>query len=254
MSSPRTAIVTGATAGIGLATARALGALGWQVAVGARRSERLEAAVAAIEAAGGRGFGHALDVTDPGSVDAFVTATEKALGPVEVLINNAAGAKPGRLHELSVDAIRAAIESSLLGSLLATRRVLPGMLSAGAGDVVFVSSRASVLPWPRHVPYAAAKAGVEQAAAALRAELEGSGVRTTVVRVGDTVTEFGADWTPAELAEVGHWVERGLLKGGVLQASQVAEAVVMAVRAPRGVALETIVVNPEPTKATGSIG
>jgi len=242
----RTAIVTGATAGIGLATAEALAHLGWRVAIGARRADRLDAAIAKIQQAGGEGFGHVLDVTDADSVDAFVGAVEKALGPADVLVNNAAGAHPGRLHELPVEAIRSAVESSLLGSLFMTRRVLPSLLERKAGDVVFVSSRAAATPWPRHAPYGAAKAGVENAAAALRAELEGTGVRTTVVRVGDTITEFGATWTPEEFAHVGYWVERGLVKGGVMQAGQVAAAVVSAVTAPAGVSLETIVVNADP--------
>jgi NADP-dependent 3-hydroxy acid dehydrogenase YdfG len=122
------------------------------------------------------------------------------------------------------------------------------MLSKGSGDLVFVSSRAAVEPWPRHVPYAGAKAGIEGAAAALRTELEGSGVRTTLVRVGDTITEFGAGWSESEMAQVGHWVERGLVKGGVLEPRQVAAAIASALTAPAGVALETIVVNPEPPK------
>jgi NADP-dependent 3-hydroxy acid dehydrogenase YdfG len=241
----RTAIVTGATAGIGRAIAEAFGALGWRVAIGARREDRLDDAVAAVALAGGRGFGHVLDVGDPASVEAFVDAAEKALGPVDVLVNNAAGAKPGPLQEQSVEQIREALDSGLLGALLMTRRVLADWLPAHrAGDVVFVSSRAASLPWPRHVAYAAAKAGIEGAAASLRAELVGTGVRSLVVRVGDTATEFTSGWSPAQLAEVGYWAERGMLAGGILQPQQVAEAVVAAVSAPPGVQFETVVVNP----------
>jgi NADP-dependent 3-hydroxy acid dehydrogenase YdfG len=174
VSSLRTAIVTGGTAGIGLATAEAFGALGWRVAIGARRAERLEPALAAIARAGGHGFAHVMDVTDPDSVEVFVSAAEKALGPADVLVNNAGSALPGPLHELSPEAIRAAVESSLLGSLFTTRRVLQSMLASGvAGDVVFITSRAAALPWPRNAHYGAAKAGMENAAAALRVELEG---------------------------------------------------------------------------------
>jgi NADP-dependent 3-hydroxy acid dehydrogenase YdfG len=242
--------VTGATAGIGLATAEAFAALGWRVAIGARRHERLASAVKAVENAGGRGFGHPLDVSDPDSVEAFCTAAEKALGPVHVLVNNAGGARPGKLHELAVADIFAAVASSLLGSLYVTRRVLQGMLAHGeGGDVVFISSRAAALAWPRNAPYGAAKAGVENAAAALRGELEGTGIRSTLVRVGDTVTEFGSAWTPDQMADVGYWHQIGLVKGAVMQPADVAAAVVAAVAAPRGVALETIVVNPQPPKA-----
>ena len=238
--------MTGGTAGIGLATAEAFGALGWRVAIGARRPERLEAALAGVAGAGGDGFGHVLDVTDPDSIDTFVTAAEKALGPVHVLVNNAGSAHPGKLHELSVDDIRAAVASSLLGSLFMTRRVLQGMLAHGeGGDVVFISSRAAALAWPRNTPYGAAKAGVENAAAALRVELEGTGIRSSVVRVGDTLTEFGSSWTPAELAEAGYWHGLGLVKGAVLAPANVAAAVVAAVSAPRSVGLETVVVNPQ---------
>jgi NADP-dependent 3-hydroxy acid dehydrogenase YdfG len=238
--------VTGGTAGIGLAIAEAFGALGWRIAIGARRAERLEPSLAAIAQAGGHGFGHVLDVTDPGSIDLFVSAAEKALGPADVLVNNAGGAHPGKLHELSVEDIRAAVESSLLGALFTTRRVLQGMLAHGAGgDLVFVSSRAAAIPWPRHAPYGAAKAGVESLAAALRAELEGTGIRAAVVRVGDTITEFGSSWTPAEMAQAGYWHGIGLLKGALLEPAQVATAVVSALSAPRGVTLETIVVNPQ---------
>jgi hypothetical protein len=70
-----------------------------------------------------------------------------------------------------------------------------------------------------------------------------------VVRVGDTITEFGSSWTPAEFAHVGYWHGLGLVKGAVLQAKDVAAAVVSAVTAPRGVQLETIVVNPQPPRS-----
>jgi NAD(P)-dependent dehydrogenase (short-subunit alcohol dehydrogenase family) len=251
MEMRRTAIVTGATVGIGRAIAEAFGALGWNVAIGARRRERLDDAAAAVTSAGGRGFGHPLDVSDPKSVDAFVTAAEQALGPVDVLVNNAGVSKPGSLHLQSPEQIEEALATGLLGSLLMSRRVLASLLPAGRrGDIVFVSSRAAALPWPRQVPYTAAKAGLEAAAAALRTELAGTGVRSLVVRVGDTLaTEFASGWGPAQFEDVAYWAKLGLLNGGLLQPAQVAGAVVAAVTSPPGVSLETVVVNPVPPQA-----
>jgi NADP-dependent 3-hydroxy acid dehydrogenase YdfG len=254
MEKARTAIVTGGSAGIGRAIACALSARGWQVAIGGRRPARLEEAVAAVAQAGGHAFGHVLDVSDPDSVDVFVSAAEKALGPVDLLVNNAAGAKPGALQQQSVAQIREALDG-LVGALLMSRRVLADWVPAGRrGDLVFVSSRAAAMPWPRHVPYAAAKAGVEGAAASLRAELAGTGIRTLVLRIGDTISEFAAGWSPEQLAELGYWMERGLIVGSVLDPAQVAEALVAAVTAPPGVHLETLVVNPEAPRAKTEAG
>ena len=83
------AVVTGASSGIGAATALELGRQGWRVGLGARRVDRLEEVAKQIETEGGEAFSHRLDVTDPDSVDAFCGAVEAGLGPVDVLINNA---------------------------------------------------------------------------------------------------------------------------------------------------------------------
>ncbi|HXZ84181.1 MAG TPA: SDR family NAD(P)-dependent oxidoreductase, partial [Myxococcota bacterium] len=88
-AAPRTAIITGASSGIGAATALELGRLGYRLALGARRVPRVEEVAKQVEAAGGRAFAHALDVTRLDSVDAFCSAAEAALGPIDVLINNA---------------------------------------------------------------------------------------------------------------------------------------------------------------------
>src|SRR5688500_5730416 len=96
-------MVSGASSGIGRATAAALGELGWAVALGARRDDRLEEAAAEVADAGAEPFAHHLDVTDPASVDQFFTASEDELGPVDVLVNNAGMSIPGELHRAAVD-------------------------------------------------------------------------------------------------------------------------------------------------------
>ena len=97
---PRVSIVTGASAGIGAAIARALVALGWPLAVGARRSERLEKVGAELRSSGVPVVVHPLDAADPASIDAFFEEAERELGPVEVLVNNAGLCHPGLLHEV----------------------------------------------------------------------------------------------------------------------------------------------------------
>jgi NAD(P)-dependent dehydrogenase (short-subunit alcohol dehydrogenase family) len=240
----RTAVVTGATAGIGRAIAVALGGLGWRVAIGARRAERLADAEKAIIAAGGEAFGHALDVSQPDSIERFFAAVEARFGCADVVVNNAGGARAGRIDQLPFEAIRNALETTLLGSLFVSKRAIAALRARGLpGDLVFVSSRSATESWPNHVPYGAAKAGVENAARALRLELEGTGIRVSLLRVGDTAdTEFMSGVDPAEImSNIGVWQRYALLRhGGYMRSEDVARAVVLAVTTAAGVQLEVI--------------
>lgn len=230
----RTALVTGASSGIGAATAEALGALGWRVALGARRVERLEEVAARIAAAGGRPFVRALDVARPESVDAFYEALEKELGPPDVVVSNAGMSIPNLLPQARVEDLRRELEVNLLGALLVARRALPAMLARRAGDVVFVSSQNAVAPRPYQIAYTAAKAGLEAAARVLEMELEGTGVRAVVVRPGPTGSEFGRDWDHALLQDVlASWKYWGVQRHlHWLAPESVARAIVRALQAP----------------------
>ena len=243
---PRTVIVTGASLGIGRAIAEAFADLGWRIAIGARNAERLGEVVDSVGARGGKAFAHALDVRDELSVETFCSAAQEALGPIDVLINNAGGAHPGRLHEISYDDIRFAIESSLIGSLFMSRCVVASMLENRVeGDVVFISSRSVGVSWPGHIPYAASKAGMESVGRALGQELEGTGIRVITARVGDTMgTGFANDWTTDEQQMSEYWAELGILRhGGVMEPPNVASAVVGAVTTPRAFQIDFLTVN-----------
>ena len=247
-SAPRVAAVSGGSSGIGRAVAEAFAALGWKVAVGARGADRVRQTAEAVQARGGAALGAVLDVTDPDSIEAFFGVAEAELGPVDVVVNCAAHARPGALHELSPEEIRDEIESGLVGSLLFARDGIRRMRERGiAGDLVFLSSTSARVPWPLHTPYAASKAGVEQAARCLALELEGTGIRSTVIRVGNTVgTSFAEDWQPEELEALAEWQRLGLLRhGGLLNPEQVAQSVVWAVGMPRGVQVDHVSVHPE---------
>ncbi len=198
-SAPRTAIVTGASSGIGAATALELARLGWGVAVGARREDRLLELAARIDAAGGRAFAHALDVTDADSIERFYSATERALGAADVLVSNAGMSTLNLLQDTKLEDVQTEIAVNLVGPILMARRALPAMLERRRGDLVFVSSENSIRPRPYQTGYSAAKAGVENAARVLAMELEGTGLRSAIVRVGPTLTEFGARFDAALL-------------------------------------------------------
>lgn len=247
MTAPRTAVVTGASSGIGAAIARALGALGWSVALGARRVELLQEVAQGVASAGGLGFAHALDVSDAASIDAFFAATEAALGPADVLVSNAGVGVPGLIHEIPVADLERELRVNLLGPMWITRRALPAMLERKRGDLVFVSSMNVVEPRPFQAGYTAGKAGLEGLAAVLRKDLEGTGVRATVVRPGATRSEFGFGWEPDILVRVlDSWKLWGYLRHmDMMDGEQVALAVVHAVTAPPGLNIDVIQVNPE---------
>ena len=249
------AIVTGASAGVGRVIAPALGALGWAVAVGARRVDRLGETAAEVDASGGESFAHHLDVTDASSIDAFVDAAERALGPVDVLVNNAGMSVPGELHRAKVDDLRDEVATNLLGPMLVSRRAIASMLDRGAGgDLVFISSDATRNARPRMATYSATKAGVELLARSLSMELEGTGIRATTVRIGPTLSDFGSGWDPDELERLmTFWPHYGLQRhAGVLEPEAVARAVVFAVTAPEGMHLDTVEVQPEAPRTNRS--
>ncbi|MFA5885437.1 MAG: SDR family NAD(P)-dependent oxidoreductase [Acidimicrobiia bacterium] len=244
----RVAIVTGAGTGIGQAIAARFGSLGWRVAVGGRRVELLAETASLVEEAGGTCLHHALDVTDPESVERFFATTEAELGPVTVVINNAATARYGPLDDFAPEEIEVEVATKLLGSLYMARRGIQAMRPQGRGDILFITSLAAVQPWPFHLPYAAANAGVEQAARSLRLELEGSGIRVTMLRCGETI---GTDFSTRELetGRIGpateHWFRRGLIRHtGLMTPDMVAEAVASAVTLPVGYQYETLAVVP----------
>ena len=247
----RVVAVSGGSSGIGRAVAAAFAAAGSRVAVGARGEARVREVAASLASpadGAGEALGLRLNVSDAGSVAAFYSEVEEAIGPVDVVVNCAAHARPGALHEISPEEIRSEVESGLVGSLLFSREGIRRMHErSAAGDVVFVSSASAELPWPLHAAYAGSKAGVEQAARSLALELEGTGVRATVVRVGNTAgTAFAADWQPAELQALAEWQRLGILRhGGLLSPEQVAEAIVWTVGMPRSVQLDLVSVQPE---------
>ncbi len=240
-------MVTGASSGIGAATAATLAAAGHPVALGARRVEKLEELAAAIRSSGGEAVAHRLDVTDADSVDEFAGAVQKELGDVEVVVSNAGWVGPGTTHQVDSERFAREIDLNLLGAHRVVRAFVPGMVERHRGDVVIVSSDVAVRPRPFMAAYSASKWGLEGMATAMQMELEGTGVRVSLVRPGPTWTEAGSDWEADEAAFViNQWVRFGLARhSNFLEAQALADAVTTVVTAPRGVHLSLVEVNPE---------
>ncbi|MDQ4053730.1 MAG: SDR family oxidoreductase [Actinomycetota bacterium] len=243
----RPAVVTGASSGIGAATALALGAAGHPVALGARRMDRCEDVAAQIRDAGGEAVSHPLDLTDDESVSAFAEKVTSDLGDVEVVVSNAGAVAPGAIVEVEPSRFAAELDLTVVGAHRLVRAFVPAMVERRRGDVVFISSDTAVRPRPFMAAYSSGKWGLEGMVASLQMELEGTGVRASVVRPGPTWSEMGADWDPDDAAFVlNQWVRFGLARHPhFMKPTAIADAVTTVVSAPRGVHLNLVEVSPE---------
>lgn len=251
MSAPRrrVALVTGASSGIGAATARALAAAGFAVALAARRSDRLAALAEEIAGAGGAASPHVLDLADPTSIDACFDAATRAIGPIDALVNNAGICTPALLHEVAPADFAREIAVNLVGPALLARRAIAALRALDTpGDLVFVSSENVIAPRPYQPGYTASKWGLEGLARTLKLECEGTGIRATIVRPGPTFpTGFADGWPPATVKRVLEtWSRLGLQRHlRWMPAESVAHAVVAVVSAPPGTHLDVVQLGPE---------
>lgn len=243
----RPAVVTGASSGIGAATALALAAAGHPVALGARRTERCDEVAAQVREAGGEAVVHALDVADDASVEAFAAKVVADLGEVEVVVSNAGSVAPGTIHEVETERFARELDVNVTGAHRLVRAFVPGMVERRRGDLVFVSSDVAVRARPFMSAYAAGKWGLEGLAHAMQMELEGTGVRASIVRPGPTWSEMGTDWDVDEAAFVlNQWVRFGQARHPhFLKPAAIADAITTVVSAPRGVHINLIEVSPE---------
>ncbi len=188
----KVAMITGASSGIGKATALELARLGYSVAIGARRTEALLEVKAEIEALGGEVFLQALDVTDVASATAFVEQTMHHYGQIDVLVNNAGLAKGMSkvAEQQAEDDWQQMIETNVMGLLRMTRLVLPLMVKRNSGHIVNLGSTAGHEAYAGAAVYSATKFGVRAISAALRQELLGHAVRVTLIDPGMVETEF----------------------------------------------------------------
>jgi NADP-dependent 3-hydroxy acid dehydrogenase YdfG len=229
----RVAVVTGASSGIGAATARRLAADGFDVVVGARRVDRLQELAASI---GARAL--PLDVTDDASVAAFAASLDR----VDVLVNNAGGAfDSAPVADADLDSWARSYDVNVLGTVRVTKALLPALRASGAGDVLFVSSTAALISYERGSSYTAAKHGVHTLAETLRLELNGEPVRVMEIAPGMVRTEeFSLNRLGSQ--ELADAVYRGVRES--LVAEDVADCIAWAVTRPHHVNVDLMVVRP----------
>ncbi len=232
MSEKPIAVVTGASSGIGAATAQHLAAAGYELILGARRMDKLQAVA---EPLGAKAL--TLDVTDAKSVEAFCAQVPR----VNLLVNNAGGAVGA---ETIADAIdekwETMYDSNVLGTMRMVRGLLPKLESSGAGHIIVIGSVAGIEVYPGGGGYTAAKHAVKALTETLRIELVGKPIRVTEVAPGLVMTEFS-------LVRFGGDAERAkkpYLGMTPLTADDIADAIVWVVTRPAHVNIDTLVIKP----------
>jgi len=235
----RTAVITGASSGIGAATARRLAEAGFRVVLAARRKERIEALAAELTEAGHEAVPYALDVTDRDAVATFADHFDRC----DVLVNNAGGAIGAETVGASDPADwRAMYEVNVMGVLHVTQALLPALVASGDGTIVVLSSTAGHIQYEGGGGYAAAKHGAHAIAGTLRLELCGEPVRVIEIAPGMVMTdEFAVNRFRGDEDKAAA-VYEGVAEP--LTADDVADTVAWTVTRPSHVNVDLMVIRP----------
>jgi NADP-dependent 3-hydroxy acid dehydrogenase YdfG len=230
MTDRRTAVITGASSGIGEACARAFSRAGLHVVLAARRADRLGQIAADITAGGAAGSGAATavpcDVTDPDQVERVVATALDTTGRLDVMVCNAGLGYNGRLEETDAETMRRLMEVNYFGTFHAARAAVRHFRTTGTGHLFIVSSIVGRKGVPRMGAYAATKFAQVGLGESVRAELAGTGIHVTLVYPISTETEF-RDVMARE------WGQDVAGRGPRQSPDQVASAMVRALRRPR---------------------
>ena len=236
-NAPKVVLITGAGSGIGEATARRLAAAGHHLVLGARRTDRLAVLAKDIETDTGVAFPHVLDVTDPDSMQSFVSAAHDRYGRIDALVNNAGVMPLSRLDALKVDEWNRMIDVNLRGVLHGIAAVLPVMQAQGAGHIVNIASVSGLRVDPTAAVYSATKHAVRALSEGLRQESRE--LRVTVISPGLTRSELTETISDQDTKNA----VAGQM-GIAIPAAAIGEAVHYAISQPADVDVNEIVVRP----------
>jgi clavulanate-9-aldehyde reducatase len=235
----RVAVVTGASSGIGEATVRALSGAGAKVALGARRTDRLEVIADSLA---GPAMVHEVDVSDEGQARGFIEAAHRELGGLDILVNNAGVMLLGPVAGADTEDWRRMISVNLLGLLYCTHAALPLLEESGGGDVVNISSVAGRRADAGAAVYNMTKFGVHAFSEALRQEALHAAIRVTTVAPGFVETELQGHNTDPLVRKTLERVREQI--GEVLRAEDIAEAILHAVTRPPHVCVNEVLMRP----------
>ena len=233
-------VITGASSGLGEATARLLSAQGASVVLGARRVERLQALANELTASGGKVLVVATDVTDRSQVQKLVDAAVQRFGRVDVMINNAGLMPQAPLERLKVDEWDQMIDVNLKGVLYGIAAALPHMQRQQAGHIINVSSIAGHKVGPGWTVYAATKHAVRALSEGLRQEVKPYNLRTTVISPGAVATELPNSVVEPDIAA---GIQQ-FYKEVAIPADSFARAVAFAISQPADVDINEILFRP----------
>lgn len=235
------ALITGASSGIGMATALELAERGTQVALVARRKDRLGELAERIDQSGGSALAVAADITDAEQAKAAVTRVVNEFGRLDTVVNNAGVMLIGPVEDAPLDEWNRMIAINLQGLLYVTHAAIPHLLRAaegsrGTADIVNVSSTAGRIATPNMAVYNLTKHGVGAFSEALRQEVSARNVRVTLVEPGPVATELFTHIRPEVMPTTGEYT--------LLQAEDVAEAIVFAISRPARTVVNEILLRP----------
>src|ERR687894_485686 len=236
----RAAVITGASSGIGRATARALAGAGARVGLAARRAERLEELEQEIARGGGEAIALPTDVSDYAQAETMARRAEETFGGVDVLVNAAGIMLPAPIAGADPADWRRMVEVNLLGVLYATRAALPGMLKRGNGHIVNVSSTSGRVASPLFSVYSATKYGLGAFTEVLRKEVHPNRIRVTLFEPGPTESELGSHVDP----EILRSLEDSFSDVEFLRAEDVAQGILWALAQPDRINVNEVLFRP----------
>lgn len=237
----KVALVTGASSGIGEATAFALGQAGASVAIAARRADRLESLAKRIEEAGGRALCLAGDAADETFATGIVDRTVKHFGRLDILVNSAGILQAGGIENSDIAEYRRVIDVNLMGTVYTCKAAIGLMKAQGRGDIINISSQAARKSASVFNAYSASKHALNSMSDSLRQEVGQAGVRVCVLMPGATATEVANNVSnPAFRAAM----QAHVSKEGAMAARDVADAIVFVASLPPRANIDLLSIRP----------